>query len=112
MKADQPGSAGGLRLAKVLQLAGAVWVFGCLGFFVFGLLARRWLNLEGVTAAWPVDVSKATRMEPTALRFVILAPGFLLAAAGYAVRRRLASASGPEQVERRPDGHRRMKRSR
>lgn len=78
-----------MKLAKGLQLVGAVWVFGCIALFVLGALTRDWLNLDELTEDWLLDLAAAARLEYTVVRFLVLAPGFLLAAVGYALRRRV-----------------------
>lgn len=88
MTSDSAHPSARLRVAKLLQLAGAVWLFGALGLFVIGLLTRSWFNLDDLTEDWLLDVAAATRMEYNLVRFLVLAPGFALAAAGYGLRRR------------------------
>lgn len=89
MTSDNARPSALLRAAKLLQLAGAIWLFGALGLFVLGLLTRSWLNLDDLTEDWLLDVAAATRMEYNLVRFLVLAPGFALAAAGYSLRRRI-----------------------
>jgi len=83
-----------LKLAKALQVAGAVWVFSCLVLFILGMLVNGWLfDLDALTEDWLVDLAAATRIEYNLVRFGVLAPGFILAALGYGLRRRASSKS-------------------
>jgi hypothetical protein len=86
---------GQARLAKGLQLVGAVWVFGWIGIFALGLLTRGWLDLHGSTEGKLIDLSAATRLEYNLVRFSVLLPGFAAAALGYGLRRRARTGTEP-----------------
>ncbi|HEX8568748.1 MAG TPA: hypothetical protein VF699_02335 [Caulobacteraceae bacterium] len=76
------------RLGRLLHIIGAVWIIAGLALILFSFAARGWMDVDALTAGWPVDFAAVSRFEANLARFLLILPGFLLAFTGYRLRKR------------------------
>ena len=84
------------RPGRLIHLVGAVWIVAGLALVLIGFVARAWIDVDALTAAWPIDVAAVTRFEFSYARFLLLLPGFLLAFIGYRMQRQPERSPGPD----------------